>query len=151
MTHNRRHVDFLLIDILVSMLGHAECRCSRWAVLSGGMTGFLWFPVSGAEWRVTVGSLGWAFPGAGSPGPLSGGRSLRQTCTALDRTFVFLTTPHTLIYSLALSLLLSLFSPFDVRASCFSLFLFLLSPFGELYSWALMPEESLMWSCCFGR
>lgn len=58
MTPNRRHVDFLLIDILVSMLGHAVCRWSRQVVLSGGTTGFLWFPVSGAEWRVTVGSLG---------------------------------------------------------------------------------------------
>lgn len=58
MTHNRRHVDFLLIDILVSVYGHAVCRWSRRVVLSGGMTGFPWFPVSGAEWRVTVGSLG---------------------------------------------------------------------------------------------
>lgn len=135
MTRNRRHVDFLLIDILVSVYGHAVCRWSRRVVLSGGMTGFPWFPVSGAEWRVTVGSMGWAFPGADSPGPLSGGRSLTQTYTALDHTFVFLSpAPY---YP---SLLMSLFHPFDVRASRFS-FSFFSSPFGELYSWALMLED----------
>lgn len=31
------------------------CRCGRQGVLSGGMAGFLWFPASGAEWRMTAG------------------------------------------------------------------------------------------------
>ncbi len=49
MTHNRRHVDFLLIDILVSMLGHAVCWVEAWLASYG----FLCLGPNGEwQWRV---------------------------------------------------------------------------------------------------
>lgn len=144
MTHNRRHVDFLLIDILVSMLGHAVCWVEAWLASCV----FLCLGPN-EEWQ-------WGVWTELSQGPAHRGRCLGdgRLDKHIQRSITRLSFSPPPILSFILSLrhyschyFLLLMWGLLVSLS----FSFFSSPFGELYSWALMPEESLMWSCCFGR